>query len=351
MARRVISRITRNAKPLLKPRLFTIPDFWERNNKVLVLRKVGGLGDILMHRMLFYDMKKLIPDCQISFACPGRYHDVVRDHPYIDLLLDSDKVSFDHILTPEDRKRGKFSITDYIVSYITTVICGRTEMTFAPFAGPHRSDIWANHCGFNLTNHDMHIRLTDEEKKEGKEIIEQHRNRSGKCVILSPASAMIGKNLDDDQMIGVIKGLHERGYFVAVLHDNGLPVLQKHDVPMIYKPGLRKWLGIIHEADYVISVDTATLHASGGLGRPTIGIFSWASGATYCKYYPTVEVVQIERKLENGWRCPCYNWSSCPLQKQEEHRKPCITDITPQMVLTAFDKLIGKTKNLPIISI
>ena len=151
MERKIISRRVERRRPDKLKRVLSLVDFYEKRNKILINRSVGGLGDVLMNRMMFEDIKLLMPDCEIHYACPIQYHDAVRDHPYIDKLLDPAHV---------DRK-------DYIAYYNTTTACGRTEMQFAPLSAPNnRSDIWASHCGFELTRHNMHFQITDEENKD-----------------------------------------------------------------------------------------------------------------------------------------------------------------------------------------
>ncbi len=38
----------------------SISEFVEKRNKILILMKDGGLGDVLSYRMIFEDIKKLI---------------------------------------------------------------------------------------------------------------------------------------------------------------------------------------------------------------------------------------------------------------------------------------------------
>lgn len=304
-------------------RSIKLGDFYNRRNKVLIVRGVGGLGDILMHRMMFEDFKRLAPDVEVHFACPKRYHDAVRDHPYIDKLFDVEEINRD----------------DYITFYMTTTACGRWEMKQAPYSGKHRSDIWANHCGLNLTKHDMHIRLTEEEKREGRMIIEKHRDRYGPSVLLSPISAMELKNLLDFQLLGTIKELHKRGLFVFGLHDETIYPMLKNDLPVISRLNLRQWLAVVDQSDYVISVDTATFHAAGGLQKPLVGIFTFADGKVYGKYF---DFFLVQKHRDDGnWDCgPCYNWGACT--KTDKRPKPCLTEISVSDIMDKVDKMLEK---------
>lgn len=321
---RVISRRVEVQKPEKIKRTLRIDDFYRKRNKILIIRAIGGLGDILMHRMMFEDFKLIMPDCELHFACPIQYHDALIDHPYIDQILDS----------------GNVCKNDYIISYNTTTACGRYEMRMAPFSGDHRSDIWAEHCGINLTKHNMHISLHPTEIERGKSLIEEHRDRDGPSVLISPVSAMKGKDLLDHQLKDLIEGLHERGCYPFGLHKEIIPYFYKNNIPTISGIDIRTWMGIIRSADYVISVDTSTFHCAGGMGKPLVGVYTFADGKVYGKYYDFF-LVQKHRDDDPCWNCgPCYNWGACP--KSKRNPKPCLTELTGEMILKKVDMMFEK---------
>lgn len=272
-----------------------------------------------MHRMLFEDLHDM--GFEVHFACPTQYHNALIDHPHIHKLLDSAEV--DHHA--------------YISYHNTSQACGNYEMNIAPRADLHRSDIWAKHCGFTLTKHNMHIRLTDNEKIEASHRLKEIGNGQP-VVLLAPYSAISSKDLDASQIQGVARSLTAEGYRVVGLHSSPVGPLVKEGLPSFSGLGIRQWMALISLADYIISVDTAAIHCAGGLGKPAVGIFTWASGPVYTKYYPTVEVVQKPQE----WGCgPCYNWFVCP--KSKKNRKPCATEITAEDIMLGFRKLVEKT--------
>jgi len=315
---------TRGKKSLIRPRIINLKEFYEKRNKILVVRSVGGLGDILLHRMMFEDFKKIMPDAEMHFACPPQYHDAVEDHPFIDEVLDS----------------GEVDRSTYVISYITTTACGRHELGMAPFADLNRSDIWAHHCGVELTEHNMHLNITEDQKKFGKDIIEKNRYRTGPAIALSPYSAMAGKNLSKEHMVETTKELLKQGYYVYGVHTHPIETLAKLNIPTICNLSIKQWMGVIDQSDYIISVDTATFHLAGGLGKPLVGIFTWADGKVYGKYYD-FELVQKHR--DNGdWDCgPCYNWGNCTKQKYG-YLKPCLTELTADMMLNGCERMFKK---------
>lgn len=324
IVKRVISNKVREKRPEKILKHFSINEFFEKRNKILIIRNIGGLGDIFMHRMIFEDFKLLMPDAEIHFCCPEYYHDAIKDHPYIDKILDYKNVNKN----------------DYIVSYNTTTVCGRTEMKYAPLSGPNRSDIWANHCGLDLTCHNMHIQLTEEEKQEGKKIIESVRDCSGPCMLISPVSAMKSKNIIESQLVGLVEESRKIGLFPVCVHNTPIEACYKNNIPIIIESKIRNWMAIINQADYVVSVDTAAFHCAGGMGKPLVGIFAWSDGQVYGKYYDFF-LVQKHRNLDPNWTCgPCYMWGNCP--KSDQNPKPCLTEITTEMIMTQVNNMVKK---------
>lgn len=317
----LIKRIRR--PPIIKKKEFNMREFYEKRNSILILRSIGGLGDILVHRMIFEDFKKVMPDAEVCFACPKRYHEAVYDHPCIDQLLDSESTN----------------PIDYFISYNTSNACCRYELAKAPFSGENRSDIWANHCGVNITNHDMHINLEDEFRNESKNLIENHRNSDGPTVLFTPISAMGFKNLIPKQIKFTVQELRNRGLYVYSTHTQPIPELASLNVPVLMG-SIRTWMGFVYNADYVVTVDTSVLHMAGGIKKPMVGIFGATDSKVYCKYYPNSILVQKHR--DNGdWDCgPCYNWPCCVKSKTQP--KPCILEITDEMIAEGINEMLQR---------
>jgi len=302
----------------------SIDEFYEKRKKVLVIRETGGLGDILMHRMMFEDFKKIMPDAQIVFACPELYHEALYDHPCIDELQNSKKIS--HL--------------DYVLHYNTTCACTRHEMRMAPFADKNRADIWANHCGVELESHNMHITIEREKLKWAKEKLDREVGVGRPRVCVAPISAMVTKNLLDWQLKAVVDHLRKRGCLPFAVHTKPMPYLSEElNVPVFCDISIREWMAVLSSTEYVISVDTAAFHYAGGIGKPVVGIFAPFDGKVYGKHY---DFVLVQKHRDNGdWDCgPCYAWTNCSKCKQVP--KPCLTEISKDMLIEGIDNMLEK---------
>lgn len=314
--------------PVLKKKSPSSPlsllNYWKQKNQIVIYRTYGGLGDILMHRMIFEDFKKINPDTEIIFACPKSYHEAVIDHPYLDGVLDVKAIE----------------PNDYAFVYDTSSACCRYETGVAPYSGKHRSDIWANHCGVKLENHNMHLKFSEEEIQYGLQELEKIGwDGLKKTVAFCTVSAMKSKNLDKDQVEPVVKKLRESDCFVFSLHSTKIDYFEELKVPVITGKTIRQWMCILAATNFIISVDSSPFHFAGGIGKPVTGIFTWADGYVYGMYYKTAKIVQFHRNTHPHWTCgPCYLFSNCPLSK--EGRKPCLTKITGEMIWETVEKML-----------
>lgn len=312
-------------KPLPKKEGLSLKEFHERRNKVLILRRLGGLGDILMHRMIFEDFKRLMPDAHITFACPRELQEAAKNHPFIDEVVDASTVD-----------KSKFAIC-----YDTTSCCLRHELAnFPDKVVKNRPDIWANFCGVLCLKHNMYL-SSDEKHKESLQTKIQALmgDHPGPAVLFAPMSYDIQRSLTDEQIEGVVDGLRERGYFVFSSHTRPIFSLSKKNVPILNGMTISQWIAMVDISDYVITVDTATFHVAGGLKKPLTGVFTYVDGLVRGDRY---DFVLVQKHRHNGdWDCgPCWNWGMCP--KSKEPTKPCLTELTAKDVLTGVDEMFKR---------
>jgi ADP-heptose:LPS heptosyltransferase len=289
-------------------------------HKVLIIRNQGGLGDIFMHRMIFEDIKILYPECHLAFACPKQFFEAVEDHPFLDDVVDCEKV---------DRN-------NYGVHYDTSNGCIRFELKNSPYSDQHRSDIWADVCGLKLTKHDMHFVIDENVKNKVKENLKLLNPENKPIFIISPLTAMENKNLYPEQINPILKYLKD--LFVIISHKE---VKENYDAPFYISKSIKELMAFISLADYVLSADTSVFHLAGGLDKKTTAVFSWADGLVYGKYHKHLSLVQKHRN--NGdWDCgPCYNFPLCEKCAPEVTRKPCMTEINSEMILNGVLKSLN----------
>src|SRR5262249_19779929 len=154
--------------------------------------------------------KRVMPDAHIVFACPKKYHDACQGHPYIDEVVDSAAVD----------------ISDYVISYNTSVCCVRHEIGTAPYADKHRADIWAEHCGVQLTTHDMHLPFIAEDiLRMGLDEV-HFSGGPGPYVLFTPFATDMLRTLPDKMIGEIVSYLRSKDCFVYSTHTQPMEVMK-----------------------------------------------------------------------------------------------------------------------------
>lgn len=311
------------------PKPISLKEFHQKRNTILIWHEKGGLGDVFMQRMMLDDFKKIMPESEFVFACLPEYIDAVKDHPAVSKVVDARQIN----------------PTDYINYYNTCVtIADRYENKNAP-CNEHRSDIWAKYCGIELQSHEMNFCLSEELKTQGKEKLEKLRRPGTPLVVFAPISKMLMKTLLPWQIEAIVS--ETKKCSLVYLHTQEIQQLSKLGIPGIYKATILEWLSYIAAADYVISVDTAAFHVAGGMKKPLMGIFTFADGKGYGKYF---DFILVQKHRDDGWDCgPCFKFGDCPKCKTQP--KPCLTEISQQNLIDGIRKMFAKWPyyNLPVL--
>jgi len=192
-------------KKKLKTVSRSLRDHYNKRNKVLLIRASRGIGDILNCRMLFKNFKKLMPDLHLTFACFKEYAELVKTHPCLDEVVTTD-----------------FDINDYMASYDISTTCIHYESRLMGSNTKHRAEIWADHCGISLQDHDMDLPIISNEKiTDGYLALKQLRSMSTRqyhkdnpSVLFSPLAFESMRSLTLDQINGTLKVLRDRGLFI-----------------------------------------------------------------------------------------------------------------------------------------
>ena len=317
--------INYKARTLPLPKTFTLREFWERRNIILIKRNVWAVGDFFMHRMVFEDIKKLNSEIQVHFACPAMFFPILQDHPFIDKLVDSEIIQ----------------INEYPVTYDNSNSCVDYENIHGGSCVVHRSDIWAGHCGLTLTNHNMHLTIDPHSKERAIKRISELNTENKPTILFSPYSTNASKNMTDYQIRILVNYLREKNCFVFAMHLHTSPILDELKVPIITNASMFDLVAFVNESDYIVTTDTAFYHIAGGLGKPLLGIFGYINGKIYGKYYQSEF---IQKHKDNGdWDCgPCgYHFHICPKPKKFD-KHACIYEISPEMIRDGVDRMLAR---------
>jgi ADP-heptose:LPS heptosyltransferase len=304
------------------PAQFSLKEFYQKKDRILILNEKGGLGDVFMQRFLISGIRDQFPDAKIDFGCLPEYLEAVTDHPDIDNVYDAYKVN------PQD----------YIFSYNTCVtIADRYENKLSPYCEEHRADIWAKYCGFDLKIYDMRFRPNQEKANYFSNKLKSLTDK--KTILFSPISKMISKTLLGWQIKVIVDFFKDNNCFLIGSHKDKIEVLEQEKVFGFYGLKIQDWIAAASVCDYIVSVDSALFHLGGGLRKPMTGIFTFVDGKTYGKYF---DFCLVQKHRDDGcWDCgPCFKFNNCPKTKKQP--KPCLTELTKEEIEAGLCKMLGK---------
>jgi len=321
--------------------------------KVLIERRWGAAGDVLCTRMLYEDVKSQCgEDVELWVSTPAMYHDLLRDHPYIDKLIDSNFY-----------EAGFYDDEEFICSYDVSQTCGMYEALTAPYVDKHRSDIWAeNSMGVTLSNHFGHIRFSRYEIKNAIEILNDMPG--GKKIGLGVFTSNEAKDWCRDQkkFSALCNGILRRGMVPVLIHDREPPV--NHIPRGVQFPrdlSFRMWMALCSQMDAMITSCTGNFHLANLTYRPTVSVSGPEDPYVYGKHH--MYQVRVSRRTNRDkvvrpamshdfwdrktgdkrtWEyCPCWNYGGCYYKEDRKKMPPvCLEDITSEEVLEALDQAL-----------
>ena len=278
-------------------------------NNLLIIRKCGGLGDIIMQSLLFKEIKRRFPKSKITYAIPEQFMPLYEHcESYIDHLVD---------VTTVEQKLYRFmaqGIYDFIGDISSS--CAKYEVKSLKtkgFVDKERADIWAESIGLTLktlhknrnAKEESCINLTSQEIGEAKKILKKD---SRPIIGFAPLSANIDRNYPYKNIQPLIDGLYRKGYRVILFHSHEL---KYKNCEVMAKIDLRLLGALISQLSLMISTDTGPLHYAGILGVPVIGLFGVTDSKVRLSYYNAVPMQGkcIKDKL------PCWHMESTACRK------------------------------------
>lgn len=274
--------------------------------KLLVIRKLGGLGDVLMISAMFPDLFEQFPEIDVTFAVPSPYLDLFKGHgTKLNVIPHSQVYSggiqswvLDEFDLIEDISYPCANWERLMKKYRATY--GETGLRWR-----NRMDRWSRWMGFELKNPRTIIRLTSEEIYQ--QVLRLVDGTSRPTVVWSPISAETNRSYP--WWREVRSRLEDEGYNVWYLHHQDMG-----EGKTMCGLSFREYGATVLAADIVLTMDTATFHWGGLLGKKTIGLFNLLLGESHAKFYPGVVTMQfcdtpcIAQRYDQTGRHPCEKW-------------------------------------------
>lgn len=294
--------------------------------KILIKRRLGGIGDVLMTTPLLRAIKELIPNCELTYATDtiysnGALKDIIEHCPYVNKVVHNGEVN--------DKA------FDYNVDITATGLSRERSGTIPP----NRIDMFADEVGVDISSNPEPIyELTDKEITLGKEELEELINsKTDKFNIIA-----IQARSNDTRRTWSLDRIQELADLLAknkknkvLLFDWGHSVerwkASQPNIHLVLDKDMNGTARLINLVDVVICPDSAILHLAGALNKRTVTIFGPIPPESRIDHYPNTTV--LVRKLNCH---PCWYTPTC--RKNTGMTLECMNAITAEEVEEAVYK-------------
>lgn len=280
--------------------------------KVCVIRRVGGIGDVLMVTPALRQLKREFPNLQLDFALDlhstsnNVYYELVKNAPFVDGIVDARFVD-----------RAKY---DAVVD--VSSVCLRYERQDLPAI--NRVDLFARAMGLRaLSNRKSWYQVEVDEAEWAARQAAPIRRAGKKIVILHTASMEAKRCWPVEKYVELLQSSSGDQIHFWVLDFN-----RKHSNWNKYSncsnwsgTNLRQMAAMIAEADMFIGPDSGPMHLAGALGTQSIVLFGSVPPQARINYYPTHEAVVLQ-----GLSCLGCWYKQCPYDTK------CMKDIKSSLV-------------------
>jgi ADP-heptose:LPS heptosyltransferase len=286
------ARFLRNPLPWRSP---------HRRKQVMVARH-GGLGDVLMVTPGLRELKRLNPDCHITFFTP--YGDLLQGIPYIDEVRSYD---------PANLPRGTVRLW--------------IEDSMPPRR--HIAEMMADHIGVEVR--DIKPDCAVDERLVGR-YREQWEHLPRPWIVVNRHSAgwVPNKEWFDDRWEALIASLDARATIIEIGNKPEEPADEhrlSHFVDLRGQTSLKELAAAIAAGDILISPGSGPTHIAAAVGTPCVVILGGYEKPHSAGYEWNIH-------LSTDLTCsPCFLGGNCPYDKE------CMRRITPEHVAEAVDRL------------
>lgn len=267
------------------------------NAKICIFRRLGGIGDVLMVTPTLRNIKRLFPNCELTFAIDMNstkqnvYYELVKNAHFIDKIANHKLID-----------KSKYNYTVDLTS-----VCIRYENSNMPIM--NRIDIFNRSCGLpKMTNPMPFYKVEPEERNKAKKLFQ---NKT-KNIVLHTASFEDKRCLPINKYIEVIKLCNEQNlpytfYIFDFNHKNTAWKEYENCVDCSHT-NVREMAAIIEQCDLFIGPDSGPMHIAGALGKNSIVFFGSIPPQARINYY--INHIPLTSKVAclGCWYKPCpYN--------------------------------------------
>ena len=291
-----------------------------KNSKICISRKLGGIGDVLMATVALREFKRENPDCHLTFAIDEKS---TWDNTYGKLLIGADFI--DQVIDKSKIRTERFAYYKDI-----TTCCINEENSSPDPRG--RIEIFASHIGVGkLNNLVPFYKETKNEKNKHDEIFIKYRNKNK--VFIHVASNE-GKRCWGRENIKNLIRLIDQKYkncviFVSDFNNRSFRWDHINGVVNVSSLDIRESASYIKRCDLFVGPDSGLMHLAAAVKTTSLVIFGSIPPEKRIRHYETHSSIRMDELGCIGcWYKPCpYNIK-------------CMKDLSAERVFNKIKEMI-----------
>lgn len=311
-----------------------------RQKRAVVVRQLGGIGDVLALSPVFRAIKEHLPKHKIQVITGGLYLsgallELMRHNPLIDEVISIDPYdaatdetkSWWGQFGKSDRLEDNFiwSKADYKIDL--NVACIQGEANDIKAAGRvlrPRPQIWCEHAGLIPSSYKPIYEITQEERDAAQKYADANWDGYKKVIGVGITAADTKRSLPVEKIKAVCAVLTQRGYEPITVD----PVFQFAEYGSLVGKRIQEVMPLLALMDSIVTVDSGILHMAGTVGTPVVGVFGPTDYTMRMGEY-------LGSAIDSTKLVPCAPcWYSYPCMHSPDHRDhlKCLQLITPEMI-------------------
>ena len=304
----------KRSEPLTHSRLDGLLN--NKNPKICVYRRLGGIGDVIMTTPMLKHIKRLMPNCHLVYATDLKYSngalaDIMRHNPFIDEL-----VSF-HDVSAKD--------FDFFTD-VTATGLDREKPGVIPL---NRIDMFAQQAGIDVSSDPLPDYIVSEDEREwAKRKIKEYCLPKEKDEIF-----LVGVQLKSNDKRRTWPEGHIKELLRLLTEDKNTRVILfswdkniKISMPQVFTFGesFVYTAAMVEQCDVVVVPDSALLHIAGALQKKIVAIFGPVPPESRINHYTNATALVAGMPCQYCWYRP-----TCG------SNQTCLSNIEPAMVVKA----------------
>lgn len=270
--------------------------------EICIIRKVGGIGDVLMVTPALRELKLRHPKIKLTFAVDRHstrgdiYYELVKNASFIDEVIDARYV---------DRSLYQECVD-------VSSVCIPYERKGLP--SRNRISLFANHMGLQRVSDPLPFyETTPEEDIYAKEYLNLKFKTGRPIIALHTASNEEKRCWTVPQMVSFIRYMQKEipGVQFLIL-DQNIVYLNWKDLPeveVLHTSTIREMSALIKHCDMFVGPDSGPMHIAGALKKKSVVVFGSIPPEARINFYKNhVSVRMDELKCIGCWYAACpYN--------------------------------------------